>query len=158
VRVGAGADEAQQPYRHAQGADGVDIERQDAHRLAGFQRHEEAQRLLAAIELPPLELPDPGVEDARRRRLLVQPVPLLREACEIVGPSQELDHDFSLRRLARSERREVNGSLRGTVCHVAVSFAQTGAGAYRPGGASEARRWGHDRCGIFATRRCWGLE
>src|SRR5256885_9029660 len=54
MRIGAAADEAQHAHRHAEHDDPLDIEREDADRFAALERDEDAQRLFAAVDLPPL--------------------------------------------------------------------------------------------------------
>jgi len=113
VGVRAAADEAQQPHRRAHYLDGLDVQREHADRLAAFQCDEEAQRLVAAIGLPPLELPDPGVEHARSGALVVQPVPFPCDLGEVLGGSEELDDDFRTREAGVAERRLVSYDVGG---------------------------------------------
>src|SRR5438045_2731956 len=79
---------------HAEHADRLEVEREDADRLAILERDDNAQRLVAAVDLPPLVLPDPGVEDASRCGLLVQAIPFRRELREVRGRGEELHRNL----------------------------------------------------------------
>ena len=91
--IGARADEPQQPHRHAEDLDRLDVEGEDAERLAMLERDQDAQRLPAAIDLPPLVLPYPGVEHARRGGRAMDAVPVGREARKLFGRSEKLNRD-----------------------------------------------------------------
>src|SRR5581483_10221006 len=110
VRVGAAADEAQQAHAHAEHADRLNVEREDAERLAMLERDQYAQRLSCAIHLPPLVLPYPRVEDARGLGLIVNAVPVRREACKVLDAGDELHRDFAAR--MRPHRQEMKSGIR----------------------------------------------
>src|SRR5207237_8082514 len=79
----SGADEPQHAHAQARDANLLDVKGEQADALAVLFGGENAQALLGAVKAPPLVEPGPGVEDARRLRLLVQAIPLHGEAGEL---------------------------------------------------------------------------
>jgi hypothetical protein len=136
VRVALGADQAEDAHPRAEDAHRLHVQRQDAHHFFAIAGNENAKRLAAAVELPPVELPDPRIEHARGICDGVQAVPVGRERGEL-GLAREQPH----RQRSRRGDAAVGGRgpqryrrIRELLVHRAIMVGRRRAARNAPGG------------------------
>ena len=126
MRIAAAADEAQHAHRHAEHHDALDVEREDADGFAALEGDQDAQRLSGAVDLPPLVLEEPGIEDASGLGARVQAVPIRRETRELLVRGEELDGELAARGRGTGRERGPRCEARKLRCAV-VLHGETGS-------------------------------